>query len=516
MKNRWVKWVLVFAGAFVLAVEPVTDRDLGWHLATGQYVLREHQVPLKDLFSFTLPDHEFVAHSWLSEVGLASVFGEWGLWGVSFLYAGVYGMVMVLLILTAQKWFPKDMWSPTLVLMVPLATAFLGQRTQAVTLLGLVLIQWWFMRGGKALRPSGSPRAARDAQDDKAALGSLEALSKKEVKLDVKEVVGFGLVFLVWSNLHAGFSLGLAFYGLLLVAESVSLSYGQGRLVLPPGLGRHLVNIMVGTLATLVNPYGIGLWRHIYAMVTNSTAAALNSDWLPLLSAHLPQESLGLRLALVLLVVAVLVMPSLKLENKLMVGLFGAASFSSLRYVLPLMVVMLPLLPGLIDYLVSGKVGERLKRYEYLVVPAVLLAGIVVAVPRWQSTAKAYETDEAYAEYAGYPYKAVAMIKERDLPVNILNHYNWGGYVIWQLPEHKVFIDGRMDNFLVEGKSFLSEFARIQRMEGGWEEKLDEYGVETVLLPPDWQLVDELKGSDGWVLVYEDEAASVLVREDAL
>src|SRR6187200_379796 len=47
----------------------------------------------------------------------------------------------------------------------------------------------------------------------------------------------------------------------------------------------------------------------------------------------------------------------------------------------------------------------------------------------------------------GNPAGAVEYIRQTGLTGPMLNEYVFGGYLIWALPEHKVFIDGRGDVF---------------------------------------------------------------------
>jgi len=46
-----------------------------------------------------------------------------------------------------------------------------------------------------------------------------------------------------------------------------------------------------------------------------------------------------------------------------------------------------------------------------------------------------------------YPDHAVAYLHTHAPTNNIFSTYDWGGYLIWQLPEKKVFIDGRMPSW---------------------------------------------------------------------
>ena|SRR6516164_7847001 len=42
------------------------DGDTGWHIRTGEFILRSHTVPVHDLFSFSRPDQPWFAWEWLA------------------------------------------------------------------------------------------------------------------------------------------------------------------------------------------------------------------------------------------------------------------------------------------------------------------------------------------------------------------------------------------------------------------------------------------------------------------
>ena len=50
------------------------DGDTGWHIRTGQYILRTHSVPTHDLFSFSRPGAPWFAWEWLTDVIYALCF----------------------------------------------------------------------------------------------------------------------------------------------------------------------------------------------------------------------------------------------------------------------------------------------------------------------------------------------------------------------------------------------------------------------------------------------------------
>jgi len=96
---------------------------------------------------------------------------------------------------------------------------------------------------------------------------------------------------------------------------------------------------------------------------------------------------------------------------------------------------------------------------------------------------------------------------------NLLNPYEWGGYLEWWLPEHPVFIDGRTDFFRGQ---FLEEYIDISQLRRPWAEVesrlVNRWGVGTVLWYRHAPLTEVLRLDPDWHLLWEDAAAVVFVR----
>ncbi len=76
----------------------------------------------------------------------------------------------------------------------------------------------------------------------------------------------------------------------------------------------------------------------------------------------------------------------------------------------------------------------------------------------------------------GSPVKAVQFIKNARLSGPMLNAFDYGGYVIWALPEHPDFVDGRADVF--EWSGVLEEFSRWATLQGDPNTLLSKYRGE--------------------------------------
>ena len=71
------------------------------------------------------------------------------------------------------------------------------------------------------------------------------------------------------------------------------------------------------------------------------------------------------------------------------------------------------------------------------------------------------------------------------------NAYYFGGYLIFTRgPEHKVFIDGRSDFY---GTPFELKYLDVLSAKYDWDQNLDRYGAQTVLVPADAALASALK-----------------------
>jgi hypothetical protein len=92
----------------------------------------------------------------------------------------------------------------------------------------------------------------------------------------------------------------------------------------------------------------------------------------------------------------------------------------------------------------------------------------------------------------------------------MFNSYNWGGYLMWVLPEYPVFVDGRTD--LYDGP-VLQAYVTAYFAEPGWDQVMDDYKINTVLIEPASPLAKVLRLTDGWKIVYEDKIAILFVRK---
>ena len=107
-----------------------------------------------------------------------------------------------------------------------------------------------------------------------------------------------------------------------------------------------------------------------------------------------------------------------------------------------------------------------------------------------------------------YPVKAVNFVHQNSFPGPLYNNLDWGGFLIWYMPQYPVTVDGRNDLYgdqldqltynSAQGESYTSD------------PYLNEAGL--VLLPKKTPLSKFLTIDSRFRLVYEDAISVVFVR----
>jgi hypothetical protein len=109
-----------------------------------------------------------------------------------------------------------------------------------------------------------------------------------------------------------------------------------------------------------------------------------------------------------------------------------------------------------------------------------------------------------------WPTAAVEFIRQHpeQFTGNMINQYEWGGYLMEVLPEHKVFVDGRTDFY---GETLLKEFSDVTALHTNWTQILDKYEVTWTLMPLEHRLNAALPLL-GWQAIYTNSATSIFRR----
>ncbi len=112
---------------------------------------------------------------------------------------------------------------------------------------------------------------------------------------------------------------------------------------------------------------------------------------------------------------------------------------------------------------------------------------------------------------AGNPTQAVAFLRQHPPAGRLVNEYVYGGYLIWALPEQKVFIDGRGDIF--DWTGVLREYDDWRSLRRDTRGLLTKYNAGACLLLRDSPVAKRLASLPGWKTAVTDGSAVLFYHE---
>ncbi|MFY9562481.1 MAG: hypothetical protein WAQ52_19790 [Terriglobales bacterium] len=470
----------VFAGILLFGLLAMTarnavDPDLWWHLRTGQWIMESGQVPHADPFSFTRTGGAWVSHEWLSEVAFYEIWKHSGAAGLIIFSALITTAGFLLLYLRCPA---RPQWAAGALVLGALAAApTWGVRPQMFTFALASLLLWLLERG------QNRPRL----------------------------LLWIPPLFVLWLNLHAGFALGPALmftYGVGLAWEVASgdTAWQEAR--------TYLARILLVLLACLalvpLNPSGAQLYRYPVDVLRSAGMRSFIVEWLP------PDFHQLRYLPLFLIWLALLfalASPRCRPRARVLVPLFMTcfAALDAVRHISILVLLATPVIAaafssplGLAP--VRARSARSFSEFRFAFRAAVLLLMAGFAGTRWHDLVR----NQARAEAEFFPIQAIEFLYIHHLPSRLFAYYDWGGYAIWKLhPDYRVFVDGRADLY---GDDLLHQFQQAVRLGVGWDQVLDRWGVQTVLVPPSCALAEALLLDPGWHAEYRDSQAIVMLR----
>jgi hypothetical protein len=115
------------------------------------------------------------------------------------------------------------------------------------------------------------------------------------------------------------------------------------------------------------------------------------------------------------------------------------------------------------------------------------------------------------------PIDAVAYLHEHPPQGLVFNTYEWGDYLLWAGPPNlQCFVASHAHLVPVE---VWQDYLRIALAAEGWDDKLDRYGVNAVIVDDNAQadLIRRLKKfPEVWTLEHDDGVAAIFVRKNPI
>jgi hypothetical protein len=319
------------------------------------------------------------------------------------------------------------------------------------------------------------------------------------------------LAMLLWANLHGGFTLGLVLCGAFALDAIVGARDAVERKALFIAWAKFGVASVLVACITPYGPESILVTLRIFGL---GEALGTISEWrspdfqgqplqeLILLVALYAALSRGLKLPLVRLLIVI---------GLVHLYLRYARNAELLAMLAPL--VIAPLLarqwPSLRPDPDVGSGSLLVQRMRALARPAGHAAVALCLAVAALYAGGMIRLAEITPPSATMPSAALDYARDAGLKGHVLNHYNYGGYLIRAgVP---TFIDGRGELY---GGEFIKRFADVVNLRGeeSLEQLLERHAIEWTLFPKNQPANKLLARLPGWRQAYADEASIIFVR----
>jgi hypothetical protein len=480
----FVLWALVIPLGFSHRLVN-SDGDLARHIRLGQLMLERGGVLHQDVFSWTRAGEPFLAFEWGSEVFFALVYGVGGLAAV----AVAAGLILALSYGLLCRFLLARGVEPVLAYLaivgaVVMSSAHWVARPHLFTMLGVALL-FPLLEGGSLRRASWAVP-----------------------------------LFAVWCNMHGGFVYGLLLVGTYLAGDLLEAVRAERR---AERLGRaraHVAVLALGLAATLINPNGLELHRHVRDFFGLTLLLEVTEEFQP---PDFGTASGAVMLAGIVAVVAGVAWSrrrptwprTLAIVSNLVFALRARRNLALFGFVsYPLAALHLdPFWRQLPD---RGGVRAAFSRDQARSRPGPWSAGTLVvlavlAVTGGSPAGVTVVPDDF--DSSVFPVAAVERARSAGVAGRVFHDVTWGGYMLLTWPEQKVFIDGGTDHY---GEDLVSRALTIAELGPGWESTLDSLGITVALLPPQSLLVHRLAERGDWDVWFCDATAAIVTLRDAV
>jgi hypothetical protein len=454
-----------------------SDGDLSAHIRMGETILSTHHIPIHSLASYTAPTDFMVAHAWLSEIVFALLFRLGGLPLLSIVTGILVGFTHGAIALFLRKRGADPRW------------AFLA----ALLSLALGSTHW-------LTRPHMF-----------SIVGAALTLFLLESERPRRELL-FLPLFALWANLHGGWAYGLTMIGAFIAGDLAEAYFSRDER--KEWLGKAKTNgvaLALASLATLANPYGLGLHREVLSAVTSTSLANNIAEFLapnfqdvgqwPFLLAVLATVALfalGTRRIQLPWLALILVSLFFALRSFRNIALFGVSAWP------------------LVALHVSRSLAPRKRPFPFftefarldpgsrtgiLAIPVAILM-LVIGLNHGKVAGLTLIPDRFSAKV--FPTEAVSRARAAALPGRVFDAWGWGGYIMYAWPEARLHVDPLKFN-----AETIKSYSMIEDMRPGWQKEMDRWQIQTVIINPKSPMAKGLELEPKWKVWYRDSTAIV-------
>ena len=455
----------------------VLDPDIWWHLRTGDWIVEHHAVPHTGLFTYTAAQRPWTAYSWGYEVLLSRAHAWFGLVGLGVFGVGVTVLVAVVLFVVVLR-IAGRFWIAWIVTSVG-CYAFVFSLMPRPVFFSMALFTVM-----------------------------LGMLMESQRAKDVRRLYWLPLLFVLWANLHIQFTYGLAVLGLFIATHAVrrvAVRLNMGAVAGPfpqpilPIL--PLAAVFAGcVLASCIGPYSYHLFEVLVAYSRQKVTYGTIVELLPL-----NFENISHYAEILLAAGAFAALGWRKKLDLFQLALLSIAALVAFRTTRDAWFVCIVAV-----LVIAEAAPECERRFKCSLPDAAGVAAALIFVLFLVCRNADFNTAGLDRKITSqYPVNAANFIRGESTPGPLYNSFDYGGFLIWYLPEYPVSVDGRND---VYGDELHGMLHGTEDGEANYKDDPYLNGAGTVLLKKSVPLTRFLAVDPRFRLAYRDEIAVVFVR----
>ena len=454
----------------------VLDLDVWWHLSVGDWIVQHRAFPHTGILSRTAAARPWMAYSWGFEVPLSRCYAWLGFIGIA-----LFGTALTIAVAAGVFWMLHQ----------------LSERFWVAWALSIVAYSAFLFN--IMPRPVFFTMMLYTV--------TLTLILKAQRSGRVELLYWLPLVFLLWANFHIQFIYGIFTVALfagtnLLQRLAISLRKFPDALAAPALPLTRLFAVLAGcVVATGLGPYSFHLYEVVFGYASSKVAYRMITELQPL-SFLGPSHFLELLLA----AGAFVALGWQKKLDPFKLILLIVASIFAFRTTRDAWFLCITAAAIIADFPApSGKRDRRLNLPEFAGVTVVVALFLLLIARNTDFNSRAL--DEAISNQ--FPVDAVNFLRKYPVGGPLYNSFDWGGFLIFYMPQYPVAIDGRTDLY---GDQLDALFYATEGAEPSYasDPYLNEAGL--VILKNSVPLAQLLPTDRRFRVIYKDELATVLAR----
>ena len=486
------------------------DDDVFWHLATGKHITETGHVPSEDIFGFVTEGQEWMPFEWGWDVITFGLYNIGGYAAISVFRTIIFLLIFFIFFRIMRKFNV----SYTLIFLILTLTAFgiidrLTPRPHIMSLLFIAILLYL--------------------------ITEYKYFNKRNSKI----LYFIPLLFLFWANIHMGVLAGALLLFIFLISEII-IFYKPGKFSSKeiPALSLSEMKLLgiifiISMIVMLINPNGIATYFYAYDHTKMKMLETIN-EWRSPFD-EMFSKGFVTTVYKVFLFGGLLVLYYSFKKKDLFTGMlfivFAIYSVRAVRFTVDYIIIITVFIAMAAFFIINNLKSEGIKNFiNVSPVPKVLLEVILLFFIFNLPNDKLYMEHLQYYRVTGFginsdfiPVQMFDFMKENKIPEigeRPLNHFGCGGYLVWNFPESKNFIDSRNLN-----DEIFDEYNTLINVRPGYEKKLNDYEFDySLYLAPDLvraphEMENTIiyyfsKNPEQWKLVFWDDKSFLYLKND--